>query len=838
APGQHHPGARQARHQPARLAAARRPPTAGHVSYPKGRRGLDPAITVHIAGDRQGSTDNVGGLAGVTFRATGNGTGAPTGECTTTSAGDCTINVTATAAQTYTVGPVGAIPAGWFENPGLGIYNGTNPPSTNSATQYSTVTTPSIAAGGTATVPVASNTSAIQSRMDRIAFSRTDTPDPTECGLHVGLLIDLSSSITSDVIQKYRDAAKSFVTALQGTPSEVAVHTFGTDSPVPGANNSNTDLHPVATEQDAQTVRDKIGGLTVPANPAQYTNWDAGVDSFTRSNQKYDVVIMLTDGDPTRYGRPTATALPGGTGVETRFRDVENAIYSSNTLKSSEGATVQHPSELAVGISSTGVLSPGSIANLRSITGDGDYFTSDFDQLGQQLRDLAHQECRGTISVVKHIIPYGKSIGDAKPGGAGWSFTSTTPAETRETDDTSSVNFDTSHTAPAPTTITEHQNPHYKFRHELTSCHIPGSDQPVTYERHEDGMTVTPDVNEPVVCDVYNEGPIPRIHIVKDVFPDQFSVPGEELRYTFTVTNTGVLPLHDINVHDDKLGHIECPRDELGPGESMTCEFIHYTTEDDVAEGNIHNVVRVTGRDPDGSEAEDEDDATVREVHGPHIELEKVAFPTQYAVPGEVITYTYRVANTGDVTLHDVALHDSRLGAVSCPHASLEPGQEMECTGHHTVTQEDVDAGHIHNVGAVCGHSPRDTRVCDDDDATVTAHHGPGLQIEKLTSPGTFTAAGQTIRYTYHVTNTGNVTLRDIRVGDSRIGRASCERTTLRPGESTTCTARYTTTQADVAAGHIPNFAFARGRKPDGDLVTTRWTEAIVTGLPEVPVTG
>jgi uncharacterized membrane protein len=100
--------------------------------------------------------------------------------------------------------------------------------------------------------------------------------------------------------------------------------------------------------------------------------------------------------------------------------------------------------------------------------------------------------------------------------------------------------------------------------------------------------------------------------------------------------------------------------------------------------------------------------------------------------------------------------------------------------------------------------------VSDDDDATVTAIHGPGIQIEKSASPISFSAAGQRITYTYRVVNTGNVTLHDVHITDSKVGTiTSCLSTTLRPGEATTCTATYITTQADVERGYIPNFAIA-----------------------------
>jgi hypothetical protein len=38
----------------------------------------------------------------------------------------------------------------------------------------------------------------------------------------------------------------------------------------------------------------------------------------------------------------------------------------------------------------------------------------------------------------------------------------------------------------------------------------------------------------------------------------------------------------------------------------------------------------------------------------PRIEIVKSAFPTEYAVPGEQITCTYTVVNTGNRTLHDI----------------------------------------------------------------------------------------------------------------------------------------------------------------------------------------
>jgi len=70
------------------------------------------------------------------------------------------------------------------------------------------------------------------------------------------------------------------------------------------------------------------------------------------------------------------------------------------------------------------------------------------------------------------------------------------------------------------------------------------------------------------------------------------------------------------------------------------------------------------------------------------------------------------------------------------------------------------------------------------------------------------------------VTNTGNVTLDPVAVDDPKVGTVSCPATSLAPGASTTCTATYTLTQADVDSGHFANTATATGTPPVGGDVT------------------
>ena len=66
-----------------------------------------------------------------------------------------------------------------------------------------------------------------------------------------------------------------------------------------------------------------------------------------------------------------------------------------------------------------------------------------------------------------------------------------------------------------------------------------------------------------------------------------------------------------------------------------------------------------------------------------------------------MITYSYRVTNSGNVTLNPVTVTDPMpgLSAISCPATLLAAGAQETCTATYTTTQADVDAGQIINTG-------------------------------------------------------------------------------------------------------------------------------------------
>jgi uncharacterized repeat protein (TIGR01451 family) len=99
----------------------------------------------------------------------------------------------------------------------------------------------------------------------------------------------------------------------------------------------------------------------------------------------------------------------------------------------------------------------------------------------------------------------------------------------------------------------------------------------------------------------------------------------------------------------------------------------------------------------------------------------------------------------------------------------------------------------------------------------VPAAQVPGISLVKSASPSAFSKAGQAIAYSFLVTNTGNVTLSGVLVNDADLpglSAISCPSATLAPDAHQTCTATYTTTQADMDRGGISNTATAQGTPP------------------------
>ncbi|MCE9622287.1 MAG: DUF11 domain-containing protein [Actinomycetia bacterium] len=335
----------------------------------------------------------------------------------------------------------------------------------------------------------------------------------------------------------------------------------------------------------------------------------------------------------------------------------------------------------------------------------------------------------------------------------------------------------------------------------------------------------------------------PSITVVKAALPTTVTAAGQTVNYSFLVTNTGNVTLTSVAVTDPLpgLSVVSCPVSTLAPAATTTCTATYTVTQANVNAGSIVNTATVAGTPPSGAPVTDTDTATVTATRTPSITVVKSALPTTVTAAGQTVNYSFLVTNTGNVTLTSVVVTDPLpgLSVVSCPVSTLAPAATTTCTASYAVTQADVNAGTIVNTATVSGTPPSGPPVTDTGSTTVTAPRTPSITVAKSAAPTTVTAAGQTVNYSFLVTNTGNVTLTSVDVTDPLPGLSvvSCPVSTLAPAATTTCTASYTVTQADVNAGTILNTATATGTPPSGPAVTDTDTATVTaTQTPSITV--
>ena len=316
----------------------------------------------------------------------------------------------------------------------------------------------------------------------------------------------------------------------------------------------------------------------------------------------------------------------------------------------------------------------------------------------------------------------------------------------------------------------------------------------------------------------------PQLKLVKTADKTSFSAVGDVITYTFAVTNTGNVTLTGVAVNDPLLGSTPpagCSWATLAAGASVSCTATYSVTQADLDKGSVTNAASVSGNPPTGGPTDGTDTVTVPADDQPGLTLKKTADKTSFQAVGDVITYTFVVTNTGNVTLTGVAVNDPLLGSTppaGCSWATLAAGALVSCTATYSVTQADLDKGSVTNAATVAGNPPTGGPTDGTDTVTTPATQEPSLTILKTADAPKMPAVGQPINYTFLVTNNGNVTVDNVTVTDPKAGLTltGCSLGTLAPGDSTTCTGTYTVTQPDVDAGSITNTASVTGDTPSG----------------------
>ncbi len=223
----------------------------------------------------------------------------------------------------------------------------------------------------------------------------------------------------------------------------------------------------------------------------------------------------------------------------------------------------------------------------------------------------------------------------------------------------------------------------------------------------------------------------------------------------------------------------------------------------------------------------------------PSMTLIKTASVSGNGSVGSIITYTFTITNTGNVPLNTIVIDDSLLSAtpIAVP-GILVPNAVVTKMATYTITQADIDAGGVTNTATASGIDSSGKKISRVSDNGNLSDGNNNPTVSKLTqSPSIavitaasfddnngdgFAQAGETVTYRFAVTNTGNVTLTNIRIPSNVLGLVvDGGPITLGVGQSDELTfaASYVLKQADITLGTIVNQATAAGTSPGGSSV-------------------
>ena len=247
------------------------------------------------------------------------------------------------------------------------------------------------------------------------------------------------------------------------------------------------------------------------------------------------------------------------------------------------------------------------------------------------------------------------------------------------------------------------------------------------------------DCEEPTV-----EVPVVRITIVKKADKVQ-AIPGDQVAFTFDVTNNSKIDLTDVRVFDAKVNFDQViPTLKAGETKTVVATNKYTVTEADLAAGKFTNIVSacavIPGRTgdctptpgvcidraapavsectPPGAECPDrvgivcDTDTIVVPVVKPEIQIVKTADKTSAAI-GEKVNYTFVITNIGKVDLKDVKVTDNVLGDLGTI-AELKVGASATKSVAYVVPAN--TQGNIRNVATACFTTPVYSVNCDSDD--------------------------------------------------------------------------------------------------------------------------
>lgn len=290
-------------------------------------------------------------------------------------------------------------------------------------------------------------------------------------------------------------------------------------------------------------------------------------------------------------------------------------------------------------------------------------------------------------------------------------------------------------------TITETQQPGYTFS---------GVSQDCVFQNNM--ISISLGLADDKSCTVINTAIQPKLTVIKHVINDNS---GTKSADDFTMHVTATNPTSNDFAGDENGTTIGLNE---GPYSVDELSHVGYTeTKSADCTGTIsigqEKICTITNND----------------IPNPAIHVVKSGPDTAHE--GDVVTYTYHVTNVGDTqSLSGITVIDDLAGTASYQSGDtntnglLDKSEVWVFTKQYTIPTPQV--GDVFNTVEACGHY-NDTKVCDTDDHNLDVLH-PNIHVEKFGPSSAF--AGDTVTYTFLVTNPGDTPLSGLTVNDNVAG--------------------------------------------------------------------
>jgi uncharacterized repeat protein (TIGR01451 family) len=313
--------------------------------------------------------------------------------------------------------------------------------------------------------------------------------------------------------------------------------------------------------------------------------------------------------------------------------------------------------------------------------------------------------------------------------------------------------------------------------------------------------------------------PEPDVSVVKVNDPGGVVQSGDPIAYTLSVSNDGTGTAVDVHVADqlptsvtfadatagcgEAAGLVTCDLGDIGAGASVSVDIT--VSVDDGFCGPIVNVARVSAANESEQAAGNNDSdlvsnsAECEEPSAPDLQVSKTSDADGILHEGDSFLYTITVTNVGDMRATGVELIDTLppgdalsisvspfpmfdgrscviassippggtpRATVNCGPITLGPGDSASVTFRVAATGE--ECGAITNVVDVEGTNEPTANVGPDNHAEASDEIACAPRIRLRKDGPALAHVGDTVAYTFSVTNTGGVDLTDIDLTDPR----------------------------------------------------------------------